>query len=528
MPKEPRLQADLIRRSRAPRAGGPSAWTVIGFVLVAVSLVVVGALVTLGSISGLGSAALQSSAAPLTPGTANPTPIVRNVGAGAQTQTGAVTPASTGTGAVPSLAAPASVGGPMVAPAAPPIAQQQPGLSSPSPSAGDGAPPTVAGVAPQTDVVSSPAAGGSPATTTAGLRAAEQAAVAEAFARLTTDQDKVGQLLLLAWIGSTAEEARPALRDLRAGGIVHVQNASTYDAAKTINQGLTQIAQESNLLPPLLTIDHEGGNVQRIRDAKNYGSNWEFAQTNPTDQRACERGALHAQVLREMGFTMNLAPVLDVNNNPANPVIGVRSYSDDPAVVARLGAAYVRGLQAGGVAAVGKHFPGHGNTSVDSHLGLPSLPQTLDDLERIELVPFRAAIQAGIAGIMSAHIVFPAVDPTGNPATLSYPVMTGLLRERLGFTGLTVSDDMGAMKAITDNYAPGEAAVRAVNAGVDMVILSSEFARQKQSRDALVNAVQDGTISRERLDEAVMHVLLVKARYGLLGSDAAQPLGSCT
>jgi len=218
---------------------------------------------------------------------------------------------------------------------------------------------------------------------------------------------------------------------------------------------------------------------------------------------------------------MNLAPDLDVNNNPANPVIGPRSYSDDPLVVARLGAAYIRGLQGGGIAAVGKHFPGHGNTSVDSHYGLPSLPYAVDDLERIELVPFRRAIEVDIAGIMSAHIVFPAVDPSGVPATLSPSVMRGMLRERLGFTGLAVSDDMGAMKAITDHFSPGEAAVMAVQAGVDMVILSSELSKQRQSRDALLAAVRDGQISRERLDQAVTNVLLVKARYGLLGESAA-------
>jgi beta-N-acetylhexosaminidase len=228
-----------------------------------------------------------------------------------------------------------------------------------------------------------------------------------------------------------------------------------------------------------------------------------------------------------MGFSMNLAPVLDVNNNPANPVIGKRSYSDDPEVVARLGAAYIRGLQGGGVAAVGKHFPGHGNTSVDSHLGLPSLPMTVEQLDRIELVPFKRAIQADIAGIMSAHIVFPAVDSSGNPATLSRAVMTGLLRERLGFKGLAVSDDMGAMRAITDNFAPGDAAVRAVQAGVDLIILSAEYPRQKQARDALLGAVQDGRITQDRLQQAVMNVLVVKARYGLLGEAAAQTGGGC-
>jgi beta-N-acetylhexosaminidase len=150
----------------------------------------------------------------------------------------------------------------------------------------------------------------------------------------------------------------------------------------------------------------------------------------------------------------------------------------------------------------------------------------VDQLEQIELVPFRRAVEADVAGIMSAHIVFPAVDPSGVPGTLSRAVMTGLLRERLGFQGLAVSDDLGAMKAITDNYSPGDAAVRAVQAGVDMVIMSAELSRQRQARDALVAAVRSGEIPRGRLDEAVRHVLQVKARVGLLG-DGPAPEVAC-
>jgi beta-N-acetylhexosaminidase len=370
----------------------------------------------------------------------------------------------------------------------------------------------------------SPATAGSPATGSSPL----DTAVADAMARLTTDEDRVGQLLLLGWIGDTAEKARPELQELRAGGIVFVQNATTSADARTINQGLKQIASDANLTPPLIAIDHEGGIVQRIKDVENRGNNWDFALTNPTDLQACQRGLAHAQTLNDMGFSMNLAPVLDVNNNPANPVIGKRSYSDDPQVVARLGAAYIRGLQGGGIVAVGKHFPGHGNTSTDSHLGLPLQPQSVDDLDKIELVPFKKAIETGIAGIMSAHIVFPAVDPSGVPATLSQKVMTGLLRNQLGFTGLSLSDDMGAMKAITDNYAPGDAAVRAVNAGVDMMILSAEVGRQRQARDGLLAAVESGAISRARLDEALRHVLTAKARFGLLPGTQAQTGSGCS
>ena len=366
-----------------------------------------------------------------------------------------------------------------------------------------------------------PAAGGQ---TPASPPESEDPRVEAAFAQLRTDEDKVGQLFLLGWIGSTAEAARPVIRELRPGGIVFVQNVQTSAEARAINASLPRIAAEYGLLQPLLAIDHEGGNVQRIEDVANVGSNWAFGQTGPTDLQACRRGLRHAEQLRGMGFTMNLAPALDVNNNPSNPVIGRRSYGDDPQLVARLGSAYIRGLQGGGIVAVGKHFPGHGNTSVDSHLELPILPQGIDELERIELVPFRRAIESltDVAAIMSAHIVFPAVDPSRTPATLSQPIITGLLRERLGFRGLVISDDLGAMKAITDNYTPGQAAKQAVQAGVDMLIVSAELNRQRLYRDGVLDAVRTGEISRERLDDAVRNVLRVKARFGLL--DGSTPV----
>jgi beta-N-acetylhexosaminidase len=346
---------------------------------------------------------------------------------------------------------------------------------------------------------------------------------------LTSDGDLVGQLLLLGWAGNTAEQARETIVELHPAGMVFVDNTTSSSTATTINRGLVGIQAESGVIPLFIAVDHEGGVVQRFTDIPNLGSNTAFAKTNPTDVDACERGHTHAEQLAALGFNMNLAPVLDVNNNPDNPVIGTRSYGPDADLVARLGTAYVRGLQGHGIIAVGKHFPGHGNTGVDSHLGLPILPLSLDELEQVELVPFRAVVQpeTDIAAIMSAHIVFPAVDPSGVPATLSQPVMTGLLRDRLGFTGLTLSDDLAGMKAITDNYTADDAAVRAVRAGVDMLIIAGGLARQRTSRDALLAALQSGDLPRERVVEAVRHVLTTKARFGLLG-DPQPPIRECS
>jgi beta-N-acetylhexosaminidase len=343
--------------------------------------------------------------------------------------------------------------------------------------------------------------------------------VEDALRQLTTLEDRVGQLLLLGWVGATAEAALPTLRELRPGGIVYVDNTRQAAAAAAINADLAARAREIGLLPLFMAVDHEGGRVQRIDDVANLGSNRAFAAGGADERAACERGQTHAEQLRRLGFNMNLAPVLDVNNNPANPVIGDRSYGADPTLVARLGSAYVRGLQGGGVVAVGKHFPGHGNTGVDSHLELPYQGESLAQLEQVELIPFRRALEPDtrLAAIMSAHIVFPAVDPSGAPATLSRPIMTDLLRDRLDFTGLAVSDDMAGMRAITDNFSPGEAAVRAVRAGVDLLIIAGGLPRQLAARDALLAAERAGELSRERLDEAVRRVVEVKARFGLLG-----------
>lgn len=517
MPREHPVQVEAEFVSRhGPRAGnGPSPWLVFAYVFLAASLVAVGALVVLSSLDS-DPLARRSGPDP-TPTPVRPTPgvfIVGKQGDSSESPSPGPPPESSpGSGSL--APPPASSGGPIFAPPAAPAAGSQPTEPAPATDPATSAAPAAPGSSPQTG--SSPVTGPSPAV----AAGPSDPRVEAELARLTTVEDRVGQLLLLGWIGSTAEAARPELRDLRAGGIVHVQNVSTAAEARTINSALRQIALDSDVTPPLIAIDHEGGIVQRIKDVENVGNNWEFGLRNPTDLVACQRGLNHAQVLRDLGFTMNLAPVLDVNNNPANPVIGRRSYGDDPRLVARLGAAYIRGLQAGGVAAVGKHFPGHGNTGVDSHLQLPILTQTVDELDRVELVPFRRAIEADVAGIMSAHIVFPAVDPSGVPGTLSRAVMTDLLRGALGFRGLAVSDDLGAMKAITDNFTPGEAAVRAVQAGVDMLIMSAELPRQRQARDALVAAVRNGEITSARLDEAVRHVLQVKARFGLL--DGSRP-----
>jgi beta-N-acetylhexosaminidase len=219
-----------------------------------------------------------------------------------------------------------------------------------------------------------------------------------------------------------------------------------------------------------------------------------------------------ARELRAVGVRMNLAPVLDVNSNPANPVIGVRSFGEAPALVGRLGAAAVRALQAAGVVAAAKHFPGHGDTSQDSHAALPVVPHDRGRIESVELVPFRAAIRAGVGAVLTAHVVFPALDPD-HPATLSRAILT-LLRERLGFSGLVITDSM-AMRAITDRWTPGDAAVQAVLAGCDIVLACGPVTAQREALAAVRQAATSGRIPAQQIAASASRVLEVKRRLGL-------------
>ena len=222
-------------------------------------------------------------------------------------------------------------------------------------------------------------------------------------------------------------------------------------------------------------------------------------------------GGITAVELAAVGVNLNFAPVMDVNNNPRNPVIDRRSFGESPELVSRLGVPYIRGLQRNGVLATAKHFPGHGDTTVDSHFDLPTVNHDLDRIHALELQPFRAAIDADVAAIMTAHIVYPAFDPD-RPATLSPTILTNLLREELGFDGLLITDDM-EMKAIDDRYQSGEAAVMAIEAGADIVMVLWTPTKQNEVFDALLSAVNSGRISQARLDQSVERILKSKAAF---------------
>jgi beta-N-acetylhexosaminidase len=222
-------------------------------------------------------------------------------------------------------------------------------------------------------------------------------------------------------------------------------------------------------------------------------------------------GRVLARELRAVNLDVNFAPTLDVDTNPNNPVIGDRSFGATSDLVSRMGTALIRGLQENGVAACGKHFPGHGDTSQDSHYELPRLPHPIERLERVELPPFRAAVDAGVAMVMTSHVVFEPID-SEFPATMSRSVLHGILRQRMKFNGVIVSDDL-EMRAIAANFAIDEVVTRGANAGVDLFAICHDPDLQNRAIDALVRAVERGEVSRERIAEANRRLDVLMGRY---------------
>jgi beta-N-acetylhexosaminidase len=345
-----------------------------------------------------------------------------------------------------------------------------------------------------------------------------------------TVDDKVGQLLMAqvnsTYIGSDSDEfdrAAAFVRDQRVGGFVvsgGVEAAPTVllntaygtvllgqplEAASLLNR-----LQRLSKLPLLVAADFEGGVGFRIAGATLFPKAMAFGATG--DERLAYTAAnVSALEARAIGVHLHFAPVADVNNNPANPVINTRSFGADPARVGAFASAWVRGLAAGGALATLKHFPGHGDTDTDTHLGFATIPYPRPHLDQVELAPFRAAIAAKADAVMTAHLGLAAVDDSGTPATLSRPVVDGLLRHDLGFDGLAITDSMG-MAGVTAKASAGEAAVRAIEAGNDVVLNSPDMAA---AFTGLRRALETGRISTTRLDASVARILRAKARLGL-------------
>ncbi|GAA2214313.1 hypothetical protein GCM10009850_097780 [Nonomuraea monospora] len=359
-------------------------------------------------------------------------------------------------------------------------------------------------------------------TTPAASTAPAQSPVQRVLARMSVEE-KVGQLFMPVLYGTAADtvsgenQARYAaqtpakvIAKYHLGGVIlFPQNVRSAGQVVGLTNGMQRASKE---VPLLIGTDQENGLVSRMSALMtDFPGAAEIGATKDTGL-ARDVAEATGEELRALGVNLDFAPVADVNVNPRNPVIGRRAYGNDPQKVAKMVSAAVKGFADAKIAATAKHFPGHGDTSVDSHTGLPVIKHTKAEWERIDAPPFKAAIAAGVDAVMSAHLVFPKLDPSGDPATLSKPILTGLLREKLGFNGV-ISTDALNMAGVRKKYNDGEIAVRAVLAGADLLLMPNDLPR---AYSAVLTAVKSGRISKERLDESVTRLLTLKQTRGLL------------
>lgn len=333
----------------------------------------------------------------------------------------------------------------------------------------------------------------------------------ETISKMST-AEKVDQLLYIGVTGTALTQAdRQLLQNHALGGVLLLGgNITSTDQLKTFTTAITK-AQTTDE-KAFLGFDEEGGRVSRVPDAQlKLSPSLSFGQKNDPALMK-EVGRTLGLISRFYGFNMDFAPVLDVNSNPANPIIGDRSLSADPEQVARLGVPLMQGMKEEDVVPVVKHFPGHGDTTVDSHVGLPRVDATKAELEQTELVPFKRAIKEGAEMVMVAHILFPSLDKS-RPSSLSKPVMSGILRDELKFDGVIITDDL-VMGAITERYGLAQAASLALENGADMAMFSSPGAYTSVHKEIMAR-IKQGKLSRADLDQKVERVLRLKQTYDL-------------
>lgn len=327
---------------------------------------------------------------------------------------------------------------------------------------------------------------------------------------------KIGQMFVVGFSGTTMpKNLSDAIETYNFGNVIYMAyNVTNPSTLAALSNDIQNKMVKENLVPGFITIDQEGGRVIRLTNGgTHFVSNMAVAATNDINNAYLEGKAIGNELIN-YGINCDFAPVLDVNNNPENPIIGIRSYSDNPVLVSLCGNNMIKGLKETNVMACSKHFPGHGNTSVDSHYGLPTITSAYDELYQTELAPFISAVANGIDSIMTTHIIFSAIDEI-YPATLSEKVLTDLLRKELGFNGIIYTDGM-EMGAVTSNFGGyDKTAVLAVKAGVDILTYTS-INTPKTAHKALTDAVKSGEISEERINESVRRILLKKLKYGLL------------
>lgn len=355
------------------------------------------------------------------------------------------------------------------------------------------------------------------------VSSASSSSTAQKWLKSLTPRERAAQLLMVQFYGESPNARSKAyrdyvtlVRDLKVGGLIvlnRVQNgivkrAEPYQMAAFLNR-----MQKLAKVPLIVGGDFERGASMRMNSTTLFPHLMAYGAANDLEAtRALGRAT--AREARAMGVQWVFAPDADVNNNPDNPIINIRSFSENPEAVAAHVTAFIEGMHSDPlypVLSTVKHFPGHGDTATDSHIGLATISASRERIERVELVPFRAAIAAGVDSVMTAHLNVPALEPEEMPATVSKAILTGVLREELGFKGLITTDAMD-MQGLSKFFPPGEAAVRAIEAGVDLLLIP---ANARASVDALMAAVKSGRVTQKRIDESALKILNAKVRVGL-------------
>jgi beta-N-acetylhexosaminidase len=368
--------------------------------------------------------------------------------------------------------------------------------------------------APNVGPLPTPSASPSPSTPTA------EDEVSQIINGMTLEQ-KIGQMILAGIEGTSIDQATlKMITEQHIGGIIlYKNNFSDLNGSVQLVNALKK-ANIGNPAPLFISVDQEGGKVSRLPKAFVAMPDAAIVGRSNNADIAQEMGALLSRELHIMGFNVDFAPVLDINSNPNNPVIGNRSFGDNAELVTKMGLAVMKGMREGGTISVVKHFPGHGDTSVDSHLDLPIVRKTTEQLEAMEWIPFRAAIDEKADAVMVAHILFPLIDPDA-PASFSKVIIGEQLRGTLGYDGVVITDDM-TMGAIAKNYGIAEASVRSVKAGSDILLIAHGYDTAKDVYNKLLQAVKAGDITESRIDESVHRIISLKLKVKL--SDRSVPI----
>lgn len=325
-----------------------------------------------------------------------------------------------------------------------------------------------------------------------------------------TSREKIGQLFMVGFMGTAVTpDLASFIKEYKPGGVILFSR--NLESVEQIVELTNELQRASSKWPLLISIDQEGGRVSRLPKGFTIFPPCELIGRCNSTELAYAAAATIAKELKAVGINMNMAPVLDVNSNPDNPVIGDRAFSSVPEEVGEMALVTAAGLQDNKVVACGKHFPGHGDTNADSHKELPVVEVSRERLEAIEFPPFRRAAAAGVATLMTAHVLYKGLDDQ-LPATLSPAIITHLLREEMRYEGVVLTDDL-EMHAIVDHYGVGDAAVRAVLAGCDVLLICKERDREIAAFEAVEKAVASGTIEGERLNQSVARIQRVKQRF---------------